>query len=563
MKNIISTIIVITLLATLAACGGTSGSSSESAAISSAPESALGTLASLPDDLQAVLNQELDEIQNAVEAIAPTHNMETSEEQEAMVKQVETIIAELGLPVRQYHNDMPNYEKITTFFDKVNAGENAFFSVYTVSAFGGLVISGDVFYKSKEGFFELYGVIYQNESLAWEREIQKATPLKSLELTANGNLLYYGNYEGAEGFGYRVVPQQKEYADAYWKYVWLVDVQADGVLTNSWNREAGFRDLPWGLIFEEIWERENGVTLVAEDNPYYHEIAYESWLGYAAIVPADVVEETLQKYFNVSAEDLRKMTDPYREGDEAVLYHPTDNTYRIWGFRGGGYKPTVEVWGITENADGSISLELAWVSLDFGNDGSVYSTLTVMPQSDGGFKYISNIYSEDTVKGIVERSLELTGSLEMIHQGGFETTGESVEKNGYRFAAVDIEKLYQGEMKLGGVSGTESIKRWFYVIFEEAAAEKYIRQIFDTPLYIDADKDGAETLYVNQDVKGARIAPGEWLMEGFTVMENTPERITVKMKLDTPDGKVNRELTLVPAARNNWLLTDSYEGNMG
>ena len=452
---------------------------------------------------------------------------------------------------------MPNYERVTDFFDKVKAGENAFVAVYEVRAYGsGVDIWGKIFEKDEAGFYKRY--------IGNELELTERYPLKDIVLTEHGNLIAYeADDGGGPASGFRVLPLPTEYREAYEKYVRLVDTQSDGVINRAWSQDHAFQYLAWDLVFEAIWERESGQRLLGEGSPYYHGNMVEPDPGDAAIVPADVVEGTLQKYFNVSSEVLRKMTDPYREGDEAVLYHPIDNTYRIWGFRGGGYKPAVEVWGITENADGSISLELAWVSLDFGNDGSVYSTLTVMPQSDGGFKYISNIYSEDTVKGIVERSLELTGSLEMIHQGGFETTGESVEKNGYRFAEVDIEKLYQGDMKLGGVSGTESIKRWFYVIFEEAAADKYIRQIFDTPLYIDAGKDGAETLYVNQDVKGARIAPGEWLMEGFTVMENTPERITVKMKLDTPDGKVNRELTLVPAARNNWLLTDSYEGNMG
>jgi len=470
---------------------------------------------------------------------------------------VQAAIAALGYPVQIHQKDMPNYERVTDFFDKVKAGENAFVAVYEVRAYGsGVDIWGKIFEKDEAGFYKRY--------IGNELELTERYPLKDIVLTEHGNLIAYeADDGGGPASGFRVLPLPTEYREAYEKYVRLVDTQSDGVINRAWSQDHAFQYLAWDLVFEAIWERESGQRLLGEGSPYYHGNMVEPDPGDAAIVPADVVEGTLQKYFNVSSEVLRKMTDPYREGDEAVLYHPIDNTYRIWGFRGGGYKPAVEVWGITENADGSISLELAWVSLDFGNDGSVYSTLTVMPQSDGGFKYISNIYSEDTVKGIVERSLELTGSLEMIHQGGFETTGESVEKNGYRFAEVDIEKLYQGDMKLGGVSGTESIKRWFYVIFEKEAADKYIRQIFDTPLYIDAGKDGDETLFVNQDVKGARIAQGEWLMEGFTVLENTPERITVQMKLDTPDGKVDRKLTLVPAARNNWLLTDSYEGNMG
>ena len=68
------------------------------------------------------------------------------------------------------------------------------------------------------------------------------------------------------------------------------------------------------------------------------------------------------------------------------------------------------------------------------------------------------------------------------------------------------------------------------------------------------------SLMLNLDKKNPPIAAGEWSTDSFEVIENTPEKITVKLKFTTDDSEEEKLLTMYTNDNGNWQLTDSYEG---
>jgi hypothetical protein len=214
---------------------------------------------------------------------------------------------------------------------------------------------------------------------------------------------------------------------------------------------------------------------------------------------------------------------------------------------------------MTDNTDGSITLDIRSVALDFGDDGHISSYLTVMPQPDGSFHYVGNLYSDWNIENKVSSALELAHSADILYQGGLATVGDSIEQGGYRYAEIDKDAMYE-QINLGGVSSVEGLTGWYDIIFEKSLADRYVREILAVPLYIDVEEDGETVLYVNQDVTSEPIAAGTWSMEDFTVTENTPHSITVQLRYTTPEGATVRELTLAaPEGGRRFLLTESYE----
>ncbi|GHU80417.1 hypothetical protein FACS1894191_5670 [Clostridia bacterium] len=562
MKKLLTLIVVLTML--LAGCGNAAvlSSASESPA-SETTAPAVSTASETPAepvDIETELTAQLAEIQAALDPIVDLKNIPDTRDVPELRKQAVDVLDSLGYAVRQRREGVRHYELVTDFFDKAAAGKPARVPIYDVTVgYGSLVVSANMFISSEDGFSQAYAVLSADGG-KWAQSFTQPTALEELRFTPKGNLIYR-DVGSDEGFGYRVIPQPEEFQKAYSDYVALVDAQSPGVLNNIWSEDKDFRGLPWEFVFEEMWQRQNSENYsdLTEEPSFGYDPSEDS--PYVAI-PAGLFESTLQKYFDISTEALRAAKNTEWLGG-ASLYDIASGTYHIWGWNGGGYQPTTEVWGITNNPDGSISLELAWVALDFGNDGTPHSTLTVMPRADGGYKYVSNLFSKETVKSNVGYALASAVSADNIYQGGFITTGGSIEKNGYHFAAIDIENGdFYTRNRLGGLFTTSDIENSFKLVFTEETAKKYLKKLSDIPLYIDGGTESEPVLYINKDVTNPPIAAGTWNTDDMEVIENTPDKITVKLRFETADGAKDRSLTMVPGANRRWLLTDSYEGNV-
>jgi hypothetical protein len=181
--------------------------------------------------------------------------------------------------------------------------------------------------------------------------------------------------------GFRVLPLSQESREYYKKYVAPVNIFTQGPLDGNWNAQD-FSGIHWEWEFDELWRLTTGKRMVDTDSPYYspyYIVSPDPMRVDRARFPSEVVERLLQKYFDVPTATLRAISSYDRNSD----------TYTFTGFNGGGYSPTLEVSKYQSNADGSLSLWIDFVSLEFGQELSGQTCLTVMPAADGSFKYRS------------------------------------------------------------------------------------------------------------------------------------------------------------------------------
>lgn len=272
-------------------------------------------------------------------------------------------LEDAGLVIRTLNRPLWNYQKALDFFE---SEEDGFLDIYLLHE------------------FDIHGERYIRRNGSWERawiespaeglHLTAPEPVDVLRLTENGNLIASLGSDMYTGF--RIFPLPEECYDAYWKYIDPIG-GAISFWTDDWESPDSAA-LNWDFIFERLWEYGGGIYLGQSE--YYSEALD------ASIFPADLVEDTLQSYFDVSADTLRDFM--FGRLDESRLYHPEDHTYHINGWRGGGYMGTLEVWDVTENPDGTLDLTVALVSLEFGNEGQPTSRLTVRPEQDGSFRYV-------------------------------------------------------------------------------------------------------------------------------------------------------------------------------
>ena len=109
------------------------------------------------------------------------------------------------------------------------------------------------------------------------------------------------------------------------------------------------------------------------ESPYYH---YR--------IPAQTFEDTVFSYFSISLTDFRKRAS-YNEEEDFYPWQDIDAT-NIYYFP----SLTPEVTAANENSDGSVTLCVTVMCLDMRTDCLFKHEVTIMPQDNGKFKYLSN-----------------------------------------------------------------------------------------------------------------------------------------------------------------------------
>jgi hypothetical protein len=289
-------------------------------------------------------------------------------------------LAKLGFSVRRDHENMLNFEPVAEFFQNAKAGQDG---EVTVIRYPWSYITY-IRFSCKDGQLTC---TYTNYYPPSRFESGKAEAIDEFDYTEKGNVIFHSEGISYYKTGFRVLPLSQESREYYKKYVAPVNIFTQGPLVGNWNSQdfSAIHSEPfhWEWEFEELWRLTTGKRMVAVDSPYY--IASPDPMRFdSARFPSEVVENLLQKYFDVPTATLRAMGSYDRNSD----------TYTFTGFNGGGYSPTLEVSKYQNNADGSLSLWIDFVSLEFGQELSAQSCLTVMPAADGSFKYLSNVYRQ-------------------------------------------------------------------------------------------------------------------------------------------------------------------------
>lgn len=291
-------------------------------------------------------------------------------ETDEQFKEISQQVSKLGISVVMENENMPNYKKVVDFYEKAKAGQNAKVIIYHNKALFAQIFTSN------------YGKISKSAVFFTSNGINKTKPqdVDEITRTERGNLIYHSGIS-SETSGFRVIPLPDICREYYKKYVVPVEIFADGPLLENWNNQD-FGKLNWEWIYERLYTYKTGKMMLSEDSKYYHP-GSKTTFDYM-VIPAKEVEDLLQSYFDVSTKELREMKQ----------YNEKTRTYTFNGFRGGGFTPTLEVTKYKENDDGSLTLWIDHIALAFGTkeEYGMLSILTVLPNDNGTFKYISNEY---------------------------------------------------------------------------------------------------------------------------------------------------------------------------
>lgn len=285
-------------------------------------------------------------------------------------------IGALGFSADTYNLNMTNYDQVESFWREVQQGKDAQTVIYCLYNWG---ITADILiHKDQKSYYTMAVYDYPQTTADGTSSVRFNEPLykmENLQMTEKGYLV--GFIPEQDGYsemyrGYRVAPMNEEYRALCKKYVWGIGYMADNLLRYDWSKDDLSKlNLNW--VFDSLYYKRNGefsttkYTALDEMN--------------RTLIPADVMEDIMLGGLPITKEQLR----------ESILFDEAKQEYAYQAFAGGGFSPTPEVVAVARNADGTISLTVDAVAIEFGDDQSMRSILTVMDLPDGGFRYLSNV----------------------------------------------------------------------------------------------------------------------------------------------------------------------------
>lgn len=286
-------------------------------------------------------------------------------------RRMQEIVAMYDVPVVARHHDMQNYEQVLEFYSDAKAGKDAQVTIYSILDYA---VYADVFIATGGKISHTMATMnFGSRNLPL---VTRTIEVSKFELTESGHLLYTasagGDTEDYHG-GFCVPPHGDELRELRRTYVDPVGYSPGGVLNANWDKDH-LSKLNWEFLFDTLCKTQKG--------GFISDLYTEPYPGdeYRRGVPATEVESLLQSYFPVPTEMLHALK----------RYDPEQDVYAWTGFMGGGFNPTPEVICAEQNSDGSLSLTVGALSLEFGEEYASTSLLTVMPQPYGSFQYLSN-----------------------------------------------------------------------------------------------------------------------------------------------------------------------------
>ncbi len=190
--------------------------------------------------------------------------------------------------------------------------------------------------------------------------------LKDMKLTEKGYFIYtYSNIIAHGGLKeyFRVSPLTDECRKLTRKYVYGLSYVNYNMLVIDWD-ESNASDILVPCMFDDIYRLYTGENLKPDGG----------WID------ADKYESVMLSMFPVTVTELRDNCD----------YNLEKDSYRYHVILGKQYPPFGEVVDYSYNDDGTVSLIVDAVWADEGSDIAFRNTLTVKPEDDGTFKYMSN-----------------------------------------------------------------------------------------------------------------------------------------------------------------------------
>lgn len=274
------------------------------------------------------------------------------------------ILGSSGLICFADDTNMYNYQLFQSFYrNYTDGGGRDYICVYRVNRDASVTEMTFVYDDSR---IQMIFNTAKFENHDWKFIATGIRDLKDMKLTQKGYFIYtYSNIIAHGGLKeyFRVSPLTDECRELTRKYVYGLSYVNYNMLVIDWD-ESNASDILVPCMFDDIYRLYTGENLKPDGG----------WID------ADKYEPVMLSMFPVTVTELRDKCD----------YNPEKDSYRYHVILGKQYPPFGEVVDYSYNDDGTVSLIVDAVWADKGSDIAFRNTLTVKPEEDGTFKYMSN-----------------------------------------------------------------------------------------------------------------------------------------------------------------------------
>ena len=274
------------------------------------------------------------------------------------------ILGSSGLICFADDTNMYNYQLFQSFYrNYTDGGERDYICVYRVNRDASVT---EMTFAYDDSRIQMIFNTAKYENRDWKFIATGIRDLKDMKLTEKGYFIYtYSNIIAHGGLKeyFRVSPLTDECRKLTRKYVYGLSYVNYNMLVIDWD-ESNASDILVPCMFDDIYRLYTGENLKPDGG----------WID------ADKYESVMLSMFPVTVTELRDNCD----------YNLEKDSYRYHVILGQQYPPFGEVVDYSYNDDGTVSLIVDAVWADEGSDIAFRNTLTVKPEDDGTFKYMSN-----------------------------------------------------------------------------------------------------------------------------------------------------------------------------
>ena len=298
------------------------------------------------------------------DAIRKLYDDEDISDNSDLIYDAVDILGSNGLICFADDTNMYNYQLFQSFYRKyTDGGGRDYICVYRVNRDASVTEMTFVYDDSR---IQMIFNTAKFENHDWKFIATGIRDLKDMKLTQKGYFIYtYSNIIAHGGLKeyFRVSPLTDECRELTRKYVYGLSYVNYNMLVIDWD-ESNASDILVPCMFDDIYRLYTGENLKPDGG----------WID------ADKYESVMLSMFPVTVTELRDKCD----------YNPEKDSYRYHVILGKQYPPFGEVVDYSYNDDGTVSLIVDAVWADKGSDIAFRNTLTVKPEEDGTFKYMSN-----------------------------------------------------------------------------------------------------------------------------------------------------------------------------
>ena len=279
-------------------------------------------------------------------------------------KEVVKRLGEQGLVSVSDDINMENYQKMQDFYSAYVSGRDAMVTVFSVYMDGNI---GALTFIHRNGKIQSFYV-----SVGWGEggvpEIKGfgSNDLEEIRLTEKGYFIYTNTETIAHGNlreYYRVKPLSDECRELTKKYIYGLSFVNYNMLVTNWDA-SNVEEILMPCMFEDIY-------------PIYTKEPFKTEGG---LIPAEIYERVMTTCFPVSVEQVR----------EHCGYRADVDSYEYEMIFARQFPPFGEVVDYKQGEDGTITLYVDGVWIDYNSDYAFTNQIVVQPFPDGTFRYLSN-----------------------------------------------------------------------------------------------------------------------------------------------------------------------------